>query len=478
MTYSQYDTDFASKSHSFVDWFKQQGTTISPKIELADLRFRNAGRGVLATDDIGEDEDLFSIPRSSILTVETSSLPPELRENDDPWLSLIVAMVYECRQGSQSKWRPYLDVLPEHFDTLMFWSTAELDGLEGSAVVDKIGKDTADEAFQTNVLPKLKKHAETFRLSGTSDEELLSLCHRMGSTIMAYAFDLEKPGGAPSKSEEDGWEEDDEETVILPKGMVPFADMLNADADRNNAKLYYEEDKVVMKTIKPVRKGEELLNDYGSLPNADVLRRYGYVSSNYDKYDVVELSLDVISWAAQERHHVKSDDWQAKINYLEELGALEDGYDISRASDEDGQFSDELCILLNMIVMPRAELDALMRKDKLPKPELSKAAETLLWDSLVRRRAAYRPDTIYEADVRSEKLALEHSGATDFVKCRRRDMAQHVVLGERKILQEAACAVAEMSGDDLLKSRVENFETEAFGMNYSKHPHNTKKRKR
>jgi SET domain-containing protein 6 len=58
----------------------------------------------------------------------------------------------------------------------------------------------------------------------------------MGSLIMAYAFDIEKS----ETEEEDDVDENDEsymtddEDEQLPKGMVPLADLLNADADRNN----------------------------------------------------------------------------------------------------------------------------------------------------------------------------------------------------------------------------------------------------
>jgi SET domain-containing protein 6 len=53
-----------------------------------------------------------------------------------------------------------------------------------------------------------------------------------------------------------------------------------------------------MKAIKPIAKGEEIFNDYGEIPRADLLRRYGYVTDNYAPYDVVEVSLDVICKAA------------------------------------------------------------------------------------------------------------------------------------------------------------------------------------
>ena len=54
-----------------------------------------------------------------------------------------------------------------------------------------------------------------------------------GSLIMAYAFDLDQNGDQEeADADEDGFIEDDEEDPA--KGLVPFADMLNADADRNN----------------------------------------------------------------------------------------------------------------------------------------------------------------------------------------------------------------------------------------------------
>lgn len=53
-----------------------------------------------------------------------------------------------------------------------------------------------------------------------------------------------------------------------------------------------------MKAIKPIYEGEEIFNDYGEIPRADLLRRYGYVTDNYAQYDVIELQLGDICQAA------------------------------------------------------------------------------------------------------------------------------------------------------------------------------------
>jgi SET domain-containing protein 6 len=433
MAENQEENDFEKKSRSFVDWLKQNGTTISDKIQLADLRHRSAGRGVVATADLDEDEELFSIPRSSILMTDNSTINDHLGtkvKDQDPWLSLILTMLYEYRGVTQSNWKPYFDVLPTEFDTLMYWTEEELEHLQGSAVVNKIGKLTADSTFHKLLLP-IVRDQPIFKADNLSDADIIDLSHRMGSTIMAYAFDIETPSQLP-RSEEGGWEEDSDAGETLPKGMVPLADMLNADADHNNAKLFHEEDKVVMKTINAVKAGEELFNDYGPLPRSDVLRRYGYVTEHYAKYDVVELSLELVKEVALENGLPQSD-LDSRIVYLEEQGVLEDGYDIYRSTNEDGQFPEDLSILLNTLALPSADFEKLKKKDKLPKPELSRSATELLHKVLVRRRSAYPGNTDSASQPAIEATSDFSNARSDY----RRRMASQVTAGEIALLDEA-----------------------------------------
>lgn len=200
----------------------------------------------VARANIPEGEELFSIPRNLIFAVQNSELKNLLGPDLDalgPWLSLMLVMLYEYSQGGNSKWAAYFRVLPTRFDTLMFWSPAELQELQASAIVDKIGKQGADESILKSIVPIVRANPGLFPLvNGVASYEgdagaaaLLELAHVMGSLIMAYAFDIEKP-----ETEEDDVEDNDEsymtddEDEQLPKGMVPLADLLNADADRNN----------------------------------------------------------------------------------------------------------------------------------------------------------------------------------------------------------------------------------------------------
>lgn len=258
--------DFQRQSDGFMQWLSQQSdVTISPKIEVRDLRHKGCGRGVgmftfsftepfasqhfsnsflVACSDIQEGEDLFYIPHHIVLMVKTCRLNQILTnelKNLGPWLSLVVVMIFEYSLGEQSKWKQYFQVLPSKFDTLMFWSDEELSQLQASAVIDKIGKREAEEDIFEKVLPLIRAHPDLFPpVNGvmsydddTGAQALLDLAHRMSSLIMAYAFDIENAEDEESEGE-DGYLTDDEEQ--LPKGMVPLADLLNADADRNNVR--------------------------------------------------------------------------------------------------------------------------------------------------------------------------------------------------------------------------------------------------
>jgi SET domain-containing protein 6 len=249
---------FSQQSDTFISWFKGSGATISPKISLQDLRSQNAGRGVgtvlssshypllnalanansssVALSDIDTNEVLFTIPRSLVLSVQNSSFSTQHKDSlaqlgKEPWLELILVMLYEYGRGDGSRWKAYFDILPSEFDTLMYWTPAELGELQASAVVNKIGKETADALFKEKITPLVMNKPDTFGFtSEVGEQQVLDRAHRMASTIMAYAFDIE-PQERDVDEEGYATEEDDAD---LEKGMVPLADMLNADADRNN----------------------------------------------------------------------------------------------------------------------------------------------------------------------------------------------------------------------------------------------------
>ncbi|KAI9768437.1 MAG: hypothetical protein M1840_004846 [Geoglossum simile] len=424
------------RTGAFIEWLVSNGGSVNPSVKLADHPGAGIGRGVFAIDDIAEDEVLFTIPRSAVLTTENSDLKFKMLSGDStkdkvqaafesPWLGLIVTMIYEFLRGAESRWKPYFDVLPDEFNSLMFWSEEELEELMGSAVLGKIGREITDAGFRGSLTPIIKDFPELFRSTAgleslLSDDAIIALAHRMGSTIMAYGFDLEKVTGEENEGENEGDDEgfvSDNEDVTMPKGMVPLADMLNADADRNNARLFQTELGLEMRSTKPVRKGEELFNDYGPLPRSDLLRRYGYITDNYAQFDVVELDFQKIVDIAGD--HLQPGELDARIQILEAEGVYDSAYDLSHKTLLSSAFPDELLILVNLLLLPQTPR-------KLPKPKRNSQTITVLQRILAARLEEY------PTKLDDDEMLLQDVGLAP-----RKRLAVQVRLGEKQVLREA-----------------------------------------
>ncbi|TLS30192.1 hypothetical protein PpBr36_03253 [Pyricularia pennisetigena] len=476
--------NFEQRTGAFLEWFKNRpGATFHENIQIADLRARNAGRGIVATADIEPDTVLFTIPRKDIICLENSNLFKEvdpsifvnsgsepLDEDDDEaqgagsaghrgqnsWTTLILVMMYEHLRRDPSPWRPYLDVLPTEFETPMFWSGEEVAELQASPVVASIGREEADAMIRTKILPVIKENAAIFGgVTDSDDERLVRLAHQMGSTIMAYSFDLE--GDADEEDEdEDGWVEDREGRTTM--GMVPMADILNADAEFN-AHINHSEEALVATALRKIPAGEEILNYYGPLPNGQLLRRYGYVTEKHSRYDVVELSAASITSSIRSRLNLAPQDWdkideaRAKAMFGDDSeqapGAMvegEDSYPLERTCADPDEFG-RLHGTPSFSELPEELLD--MAKARL------KEVKTIRPDAVPDKK--FRDRIIYSAVREAASGKLAEYGSTldeDLAKLptlgsnqSRLRMAMEVRIGEKKLLHEAIAWLDEKIGD-------------------------------
>ncbi len=224
-------------------------------------------------------------------------------------------MIYEYLQGDRSLWKPYFDVLPVAFETPMFWNDEELKQLQASSIIGRIGKDKVSQMIQDKIIAVIRAHEDVFFPGGQSkpsDEALAQLAHRMGSTIMAYAFDLENDDEENElQDENDEWVEDKEGRIMM--GMVPMADILNADAEFN-AHINHGEDALTATALRPIRAGEEILNYYGPLPNGELLRRYGYVTEKHGRYDLVEVPWNLVEKRIQDALNFTAAAWDKLVS--------------------------------------------------------------------------------------------------------------------------------------------------------------------
>ncbi|KAG9247875.1 hypothetical protein BJ878DRAFT_122109 [Calycina marina] len=430
---------FHETTSDFLSWLQEKGVQLSPNIAVHDFRQEGRGRGVIAIADIQEDEVLFSIPRSAVLNLNNtiSALPTEAMQETisamPSWLALTTLMMIESLRGD-SNWASYLTILPEKLDSLIFWNTEDLAHLQASTVVQKIGRDKAGEMFAQYVAPLGLANYDT------------GLLHRVASIIMAYAFDIpeEKPNdGANETTSANGEDEDDD--LVLDNGddektilsMIPLADMLNADADRNNARLCCDHEDLEMRSIKPITSGEEIFNDYGQLPRSDLLRRYGFITEQYAPYDVAEISTESIKSAFETGFSLSNGSCVEPLSKLEvesrcdladREGFLEDSYDLAHPSPDGLSIPDELVALVYLLLLNDENLDSI--KNGNPISSRSKIATELvgqLLTQLLQRRAVE-----YGTTIEDDKITLQQATLSD-----RAQKAIQVRLGEKKVLKGA-----------------------------------------
>ncbi|KAF2034318.1 SET domain-containing protein RMS1 [Setomelanomma holmii] len=442
--------EFQAATDRFLSWFRSMGGDFRDDLlEIKDLRSRDAGRGIVALKDIPEDTTLFTIPRNAIINVETSDLSGKLPgifdqlgadedEDDedsvrqDPWTSLILIMLYEYLLGDASRWKPYFDVLPQTFDTPLFWSEAELKELEGTCLTtEKIGKQESDEMLKSRVLKVVKANPTVFYPEGTthlSDEELLALAHQIGSTVMAYAFDLDN-ASEEGDDEEDGWVEDREGKTML--GMVPMADILNANADFN-AHVNHGDSLEVLSLRSNLPAGTEILNYYGPLPSSELLRRYGYVTLEHQRYDVVELPWSLVASALAQRLNITE-------SQLPKLEDMEDYFIIERDSgdpDSEGRLTFEYKL---REISPELDeqLTTFLKALKKSKPDafLDKRQRVEIYSAAIKQALAAKLAQ-YPTTISANEALLKKADMS-----KRHRMAVEVRLGEKTLLQEAIALV-------------------------------------
>ncbi|RIA96210.1 hypothetical protein C1645_688125 [Glomus cerebriforme] len=374
--------NFEEINQEFINWFCSNGGTISSKIAFKDYSSENAGRGVVAIDNIQPFEVLFNIPHSIVLSEKTSSLKDliaisefeRLREINS-WFPLILCMMYES-QKENSLWRPYFNILPREFDTPMFWNEGDLAELEGTGVIDKIGKADAEKQFNEHLLPIIQSNSSIFDLKMHN----LELFHCMGSLVMANAFQDKIPK-KKIKENEDKEDEEDEEDEKDDVTMMPMADMLNHKTGFNNARLYCDKGLLEMIAIKEIKKDEQIYNTYGELCSADLLRKYGFVDED-NVHDIVELNgqfvVDTIS--------IDEDTKDRKIEMLLEDDLLDDIFVL----DTTYEISPELIITAKIMRMDKVQFNKLQKSKKFPDPKMNLDIKQPLIQLFEKRLAMYK----------------------------------------------------------------------------------------
>lgn len=229
----------------------------------------------------------------------------------------------------------YVLFLNQEYGHPLFWTIEEhKDELRGTTLLYDIQRDiyNIESEYKQYVLPFIYRYKD---ICGNVERYSLGLYKRLVAFVMAYSF-TEDFGCEPN--------------------MIPLADILNHHSTKNNAKLVFGDENVEVIAIKDINKGDEILNTFGKLGNAELLQTYGYADKEANVYDTLPILVNTFLDMMEKQEKVSDSYFQAKITLLNktEIAHTDDYFLFDRNGLRRGP---DLIQMLKILFMPEDEFD-------------------------------------------------------------------------------------------------------------------------
>jgi len=197
-----------------------------------------------------------------------------------PNISLALFLLHE---RSQSKWKPYIDILPNHFNTPLYFDYDQLNRLKSSAalceVLIHIQRIARQYCYLHNLLKgqlSLSKLAENFSYDS----------YRWAvSAVSTRQNNILNDNGEPQLS------------------LIPVMDFLNHQNGRECIHYDLNLRQIECKTMKDIEQNEQIFMFYGKRTNAEYLIHNGFIPNQSNPYDtyLLKLALPKTDKAFQEK---------------------------------------------------------------------------------------------------------------------------------------------------------------------------------
>jgi len=257
--------------NKFTKWLTDGGA-IYDKIKMR--YYSKDYRGVHARTKIRKNEIFLYIPRNLIITLEMAKKAPIGSKMEkanvqllSPKHSYLSSYVLQEKRKKDSKWEPYLDMLPKEMRSFpIFFTPEEKKWLEGSPFLDQVEERLSD---MTKDYKNICTAVEEF--SQFSFEEFAKTRMLISSRI----FGINIHGGKTD-------------------GLVPLADMLNHKRPQQTSWEYSDKrEGFIIESKENIERGEQVYDSYGKKCNSRFLINYGFIVENNDGNEVpIKITLD------------------------------------------------------------------------------------------------------------------------------------------------------------------------------------------
>lgn len=261
----------------FYVWSKEQNILFEG-VEIKS--FQDDELGVFAIDEFTKGDIFMKIPRSSMMAsdyVNKSSIGSLVQS--DPMLSsmpnvaLAVHLLCEA-YNVNSKWRPYINILPRHYTNILYFDTSDIENLRGTSVFLQAINASRSIMRQYAYLCNLfYKHSVAKDLS-LADKFTYADYRWAVSTLMTRQNPIPSLNGSMSQ-------------VIA---LIPFLDLCNHKEGTISIDYNPQSKQCECFVMEPVKAGNEILIHYGPRPNSELVIYNGFFYQS-NPHDFVKLKL-------------------------------------------------------------------------------------------------------------------------------------------------------------------------------------------
>ncbi|KAK7000066.1 histone-lysine N-methyltransferase setd3 [Biomphalaria glabrata] len=264
---------------TFLKWLNDNGVDTSA---LEITQFPQYGYGLKATRDLKESEKLLQIPRKLMMTVDSAKQSPlgALIKEDKilqvmPNVTLALHLLNE-KLNPQSFWKPYIDILPSSYLNPLYWSSEDLQLLNGSPV-----KGDAINQYR-NIA---RQYAYFYRLLQKQPDSMTQLyvkqCFTFDNYRWAVSSVMTRQNQIPAR---------DGSRATL--GLIPLWDMCNHCNGIYTSDYNTEQDACECFCLKDFEAGQQILMFYGPRSNGEFLVHNGFVYPD-NEHDRLCLKLGI-----------------------------------------------------------------------------------------------------------------------------------------------------------------------------------------
>ncbi|XP_065364246.1 actin-histidine N-methyltransferase isoform X4 [Calliphora vicina] len=254
-----------NKVHKFYKWASDNGVHYDGfKIQ----KFPDLQSGLVAEQDIIKDKLILSIPRKLMLSED--NLECDMLDLL-PKMKLVLVLIEESLKPD-SFWRPYLDILPKSYNTVLYFTVEEMSELKGSNALPTILE------FCNNVA---RTYVEIFYYITMKNKKLFNydLLRWAVSTVMTRENLIPRSKPLPG-----------EETPSTIAALIPFWDMANHRNGSISSFFNVETQEMESKAQEDFKKGEQVFIHYGDRSNAELMTHNGFINAQNPK-DSVTIKL-------------------------------------------------------------------------------------------------------------------------------------------------------------------------------------------